>query len=160
MDRRTYIATIGSTVSGATVLSKTAAAQSSSDDGDDPDVRFESVTGPSKDVYTRGETVEVNATIKNYEPLGRTVYVGYSVSNDGRLFENGNRTDEAVFVGPGAKSDVELEWNVSSEAPPGYYGQYVKIWRDRVNNGSPREKLKHGLDEYDRTDERVFRVKS
>ncbi|MCF2166218.1 hypothetical protein KV541_05965 [Halobacterium salinarum] len=155
MDRRTYIATVGSAVTGATILSGTAIAES--DDGDDPDVRFGDVEDPPNDVYEVGDTVTVTADIENYEDESKTVYVGYSVYNDG-FYENGQRTDVAVSVDANDTVSQDLEWPVSSDAPPGDYGYLLKIWDDRLNNGAPDEALKNGLDKYDKTGEEVFKV--
>lgn len=157
MDRRTYIATVGSAVTGATILSGTAIA--GSDVGDNPDVRFGDVEDPPNDVYKVGNTVTVTAEIENHENEAFPVYVGYSVYNDG-FYENGQRTDTMVSLGEYETVSQDLKWPVSSDAPPGYYGYLVKIWKDRQNEGQRDEALKNGLDKCDRTDEKVFKIES
>ncbi|MDL0122833.1 MULTISPECIES: hypothetical protein [Halobacterium] len=155
MDRRTYIATVGSAVTGATILSGTAIAES--DVGDDPDVRFGDVEDPPDDEYNVGDTVTVTAEIENHEDDAFPVYVGYSVYNDG-FYENGQRTDTEVRLDEYETVSQDLKWPVSSDAPPGDYGYLVKIWKDRQNNGERDEALKNGLDKCDRTDEEVFKI--
>ncbi|WP_152421518.1 COG1361 family protein [Haloferax gibbonsii] len=153
MNRREYITAFGTTMIGLTTASGPVAA-------DTANGSLELVSSPNQDEYSDGEEVSVTVEVTNDGGSSNTMYVGYSVVDpSGAMLDNGKTTDKDTdYLSPGETQEVEVTWEVTSEASPGNYGYLVKLWDDRQNNGAPDEGLYNELDAIDHSDDNVFEV--
>jgi len=103
---------------------------------------IEDVDPPSGD-YTAGEEIVTETTIRNTGNTEHEFYVGYSVRGpDGEWRDNDRSTHEQVWVEPGARETVDVEWQVEEDAPTGEYDIWTSVYR-----GADGDKLENKLDE-------------
>ncbi|MDB9281437.1 NEW3 domain-containing protein [Halorubrum ezzemoulense] len=85
---------------------------------------------PSGD-YTAGEEIVAETTIRNTGNTEHEFYVGYSVRGpDGEWRDNDRSTHKQVWVEPGARETVNVEWQVEEDAPTGEYDVWTTVYRD------------------------------
>lgn len=102
--------------------------------------------------YTEGEVVPATVTVANTGETDHTFFVGYTVfgpEND--EYDNNDTTGQQLSIAAGETAEVDVEWQVARQAPPGVYDVEVAVWAE-----SDRDRLNTRLDDTRRRD--VFEV--
>ncbi|WP_267639446.1 hypothetical protein [Haloarchaeobius amylolyticus] len=80
--------------------------------------------------YSAGERVDTDVSVENTGSDSHTFYVGYTVHGpDGDSYDNNDTTGQAVTLDAGEVREVQVEWDVESDAPDGSYDVQVAVWK-------------------------------
>jgi uncharacterized membrane protein len=81
---------------------------------------------------TSSDHVETTVEVENTGNTRHEFYVGYSVRGpDDEWRDNDRSTHESVTLSPGEQRQVDVEWEITDEAPAGDYDVWTTVYADR-----------------------------